>query len=224
MKKYLLISLLASTISTYGMESSSSFLSSLVSRFSSSATKNDESEKILKLRDNKAAFEKVLLFPRLLELQKTYVVPITLQLFLLTSIDNDPPKFLRYIYYKKFHKNELSFNLENLKLNSNLLIKCKEATISGYSALGAAVVAQDIGSKEKRELIQELISLGFEPTSKDRELACLELYERSADDIKRKLVLAYGHKDQQSPLSKLPYEIIQYIGTFVPSERSLILE
>jgi hypothetical protein len=236
MKKYLLAFLLAFPITSHGMDElyyeESDPLVSIYDGSSLDVPKPDpfqslrinDPEKVLTLREEKIKLEESLKLDKWVEAQKLYdPIDSPVILFQHHVINNNPTKFLQYIYYRKFHESENEyFNLNCLKSNANLLLQCKQATIENYSALGAAVIAKDVDSEEKRELIEKLISMGFEPTLKDKELAYLELYERSSDDIKRKLMLAYGHNNQQSPLSKIPHEIVRYIGTFVSNERSLI--
>ena len=193
-----------------GMESFVSFES-----LSLWGSKKKIPENILKFRKEKIEFEQALQLNKFTEFQKNYIIPVRLQLFSAGRMNNNAVKFLQYVYYKKFHKNELFFNLSDLLRYTILLHKCQNARLLGYSALGAAVIAKDITYEEKKLFIELLMAFQFVPTDKDKELAYLEWHERTPLQERIKFLLVKGSKDPGSVLSTVPLEIIKYISIFI---------
>ncbi len=226
MKKYFLI-LITIAVSTTSYSMNESFWGS------SSQVNNFDTQKIKNIKYKRASLESELQVGGLTKFQKKYVMPDTLMLFSSSLIDSCPQEFLKYIYYEEFHKTEYLFNLELLSKDPNLLKKCLIAQIDGYSALGAAIIAStkkpspsqlDDSIQRKRFLIKNLMKIGFKPTSKDKELAYLELYERTPEDSECKLQLAFLSKTYHpSELPKLPIEIVRHIASYV-TKNSLMEE
>lgn len=98
---------------------------------------------------------------------------------LLVTASNNPNNFLLYCYYQKHHDDwdRTDINYLITPEHVELLKKCQETHIDGFSALGAAIAAKYIAIKNKREFIQKLIDNGFELTEKDRLLAAIELHD-----------------------------------------------
>lgn len=98
---------------------------------------------------------------------------------LLVKATNDSTSFLLYCYYQKNHDDWDRTDIDYLikPEHAELLKKCKEAHIDGFSALGAAIAAKDITIETKRNFIQKLMNCGFELTEKDTLLAAAELHD-----------------------------------------------
>lgn len=138
MNKHIALSLLImSSTFAHTMEKEFSFLNPF-SWFSSNQTPN-ESKLITDLRKNINDFENQLKLDKWTERKKTYIVPVTLQLFM--HMDAKPIEFIKYCYYQKFHENEF-VNLNEICTDASLLKKYQEVEIDGYSTLGAAMLAE----------------------------------------------------------------------------------
>lgn len=121
------------------------------------------------------------------------------------SVTDDPTMFLYYCYYQKHHKDS-GMDLLELTISTDLLNTCKHADIDGYSALGAAIIAQGIDNASKRDFIQQLIDFDFVFTQKDKVLAELMLYDSiSAEHKKTMIFLLCNHETDN--LSILPYDV-----------------
>lgn len=78
-------------------------------------------------------------------------------------------------------------SIQKLKNEMNYL---KNGRYNGYSALGAATIAREVSLEEKIVFIQKLLTAGFEPTQKDRELALIEKWERCTL-LRQKIYMLY---------------------------------
>lgn len=95
---------------------------------------------------------------------------------------------------------------------------CKEQ-IEECSALGIITIAEQLTFSEKKELIQQLCTYNFVPTLKDKELAVLERWERSCNQM----VLHYAaRKNKKSPLYKLRSKFIRKIFSFMVDLEELL--
>jgi hypothetical protein len=178
-----------------------------------------ESELVSNLRTYKNTFEKLLQLDRDIEYRKTYI-PETMQLFIPDLIFNDPNKlFLRYCYYQKFHNSERLMNLDVLKNAPVLFNKCLNARLYGCSAVGAAMLAPDTPLYVRYNFVQQLINLDFYPTSKDREIAELILYDeimknKRESEFKKKLIHLL-HPDSAAHWHIFPQEIRRLIAWYL---------
>ncbi len=151
---------------------------------------NEDSELISNIRTNKNNLENQLLNNEWEQEEVTYLSALYLSgSFWINDIDTAPIKFFQACYYQKFHQIHI-FNMLIHKLDTcaPLLKKCQNVQIDGYSALGAAMLAEDISDDAKRNFIQELINLDFKPTPKDIGLAELVLYDEIPAKQKEKIV------------------------------------
>jgi hypothetical protein len=210
MKKHIALSLLIfSSTFTHTMEKEFSFLNPF-SWFSSSQTPN-ESKLIADLRANINDFENQLKLDRSKELEKTYLLPETLQLFMHIGTTK-PDQFIQYCYYQKFHETEM-VDFDEICTDTSLLKKYHELEINGYSALGAAMLAKEISIEEKLKFIKKLIKYNFKPTLKDIGIAELVLYDAITEHHKTLLHLLHPHSEIN--WSVLPHEIRNHITQYI---------
>lgn len=129
---------------------------------------------------------------------------------LLCVVNANSTNFLLYCYYRKYHDDFERGSMEELALHKKLLNACKNARIDGYSALGAAIIANGLSIKTKRDFIQQLMNHGFELTEKDKTLAAAEFCDNIPAEQRAKInsLLASG----QGNLSLLPYDIRKFIA------------
>lgn len=126
------------------------------------------------------------------------------------EINADPLVFLQYCYGQKYHTDKREKHLSLLVTSVDLLNRCKEARIDGYSALGAAIIAKSVRLKDRCTFVRRLMQYGFEMTEEDRVLSALELYDAISTEHKEKMVLFLcDHKE--SGLSMLPHDIMKHI-------------
>ena len=224
MKKQIIVSLLIlNSVSAYAMEDTSSFfsLSSLGSYFFTSSLSfqtPNESELVINLRADKDKFEEQLKLDKKAEIQKTYILPVTLQLFSKRGVEPKPTRFLQYCYYQKFHKNEME-NLQTLQDDFALFKVCLDVQIDGYSALSAAMLAPDIPLYARYNFVQQLINLDFCSTPKDREIAELILYDeimknKQNSEFKKKLIHLL-HPDSPAYWCILPHDVRKLIAQYL---------
>jgi hypothetical protein len=104
------------------------------------------------------------------------------------------------------------------------LTQCQNASINGYSALGAAMLAPDISFEKRRVFIRELIKYGFKSTLRDMQLAELILYdeimkeERGIGLKSKKLKIKFIHllhSDSSAPWRVLPKELRKLIAQYM---------
>lgn len=88
----------------------------------------------------------------------------------------------------------------------------------GYSCLGLTTIAIISSTKRdsapfvlKKKLIDKLMSLHFIPTSKDKEFAIIEQWDRWQPMIHKICLLRSAHNDPINVVSLFPYEIIHHI-------------
>src|SRR5579863_4008866 len=171
MKKQLLLLFILSSINISAMEIISSFptfssLSSYLPAWPSISQVPNESAFVLNLQKNMDELENQLKLDKGTVFKKTYIQPVTLQLFSTNEIHKNPDEFLQYCYYQKFHEDEMLMSLEQLK-DLTLLNKCQNARIKGHSALSATMLAPDVSLSQKRDFNQQLINLDFKTTLED---------------------------------------------------------
>jgi hypothetical protein len=195
-------------------------LSSYIPIWFSSSQKPNESKLILGIRENKDKFENQLKLNPLKERFKESD-PGTVLLYIL-RISSD--RFLQYCYYQKFHKTEPNMNLEDLKKDLTLLNKCQNVDIDGYSALGAAMLAKDVSSQDKRVFIKELIDYQFKLTPKDAQLAEFIFYaeimkEEQSTELKAKKLktkfIHLLHPESSAYWHIFPNEVRKLIARFM---------
>jgi hypothetical protein len=129
----------------------------------------------------------------------------------------------RLFCYTEFNHNNETYlcvttpideSIEKLKNDMNHL---KHNRYNGYSALGAATMAEGVWFEEKRTFIQKLLAAGFEPTQKDRELALVEKYERCIL-LRQKIYMLYYILNRQG----IPHELIDLMAQLTfETEKSL---
>ncbi len=124
----------------------------------------------------------------------------------------DPVKFLQYCYYQKSHEN-IFIPRWNLQGRPTLLNNYQNAQIDGYSALSAAMLAEDISDDAKRNFIQELINLDFKPTAADITLAQYLYSGLTIEDKKTFMHLLHTHPTTNWYV--LPPEVRKYIAQLV---------
>ncbi|HLX54489.1 MAG TPA: hypothetical protein VKR58_11135 [Aquella sp.] len=173
------------------------------------------------IRADKDKFEEQLKLDKKAEIQKTYILPVTLQLFSKKGVEAKPIRFLQYCYYQKFHKNEME-NLQTLQDDFTLLNKCLNAQIDGYSAIGAAMLAPDMPLYAKYNFVQELINLDFKPTPQDIEIAELILYDEIMKnqlglEFKKKLIHLL-HPGSPAHWHILPHDVRKLIAWHLVEE------
>lgn len=197
MKKYLTLSLLiVSTTFTHVMEKESSFSCSQIS---------NESELINNLRKEKNNLEKQLSDDTWAQDKVDYNSIIKLSKF--WSDEFNPINFFRSCYYKFHHK----MTIYKFKLSYSLLDTYQNVQIDGYSALGAAILANEISTDEKRNFIQELINLDFKPTVKDIRLAELYVYDSYEIAEYKNIFLHLLQDNPNSNWFMLPHDIREQI-------------
>jgi hypothetical protein len=117
-------------------------------------------------------------------------------------------------------------NIDNLKdLSIDVLEILKEIRCDNkqYSALGSASMAENVSLQEKKEFIQKLRKLGFNPTPEDKELALVEQWERWQPMIQNIWLLRCAHNDPAIFLSQVPRDMINYISQrMLDTEESLL--
>ena len=175
------------------------------------------------IRKDKDNFEQKLLMPPIARKKYPDQVPIAWPYFpasknseqwyfelllspFLEKISNDPIMFLHYCYYQKHHLDRELDLLEFVVFSTDLLNKCLHMCIDGYSALGAAIIAQDVADVSKRDFIQQLIDFDFKFTQKDKVLAELVLYDSISEDHKKTMILLLCNH-QMGDFSVLPYDV-----------------
>lgn len=144
--------------------------------------------------------------------------------------DSKPTEFLRYCYNLHNYSYPDGFvSLVNLEKNNSLHDKCKQARIDGYSALGAAMIAESVMYKDesvKHIFISKLKQMGFEFTQKDKELLALEIYNNILAKQKQSAILLMQlYKKTEGNFCVLPKDlmifIVAYMVVFVISEASI---
>jgi hypothetical protein len=177
MKKQIILLLISNLSFTYAMENNelSIFsLSSYVPTWFLSSQKSNESQLVIDLRTSKSNFESKLRF--------SYGAYLNGMTTLLLAFDTDTMKtgkycFLQYCYHYKDWHNACLMHLSDLGADTIALARCQSLKIDGYSALGAAMLAKDVSSQDKRAFIKELIDYQFKPTLKDTQLAEFIFYD-----------------------------------------------
>src|SRR6266446_6073765 len=94
-------------------------------------------------------------------------------------------------FYQENHESTLFFCE-----SSSFLNRYKSFNVKGYSFLGLAVICikgleeppAEPSFFEKKQFIQKLLTLGFQPTKKDKKLAALEKKERCLPSIIHKMI------------------------------------
>jgi hypothetical protein len=137
------------------------------------------------------------------------------------TIDFSPDAFFKYCYNQNMH-DSCDFwvvKIDDLddtyidNFNGSLLDNYKEARIDGYSALGAAILAEDVCIEYKRNLIQRLLEKGFTLTEKDKMLLALELYDTiPAEQEQMMILLLHNHQEDSFGL---PHDVRKYIVDYV---------
>lgn len=186
MKKYVLLFLVLNGTRIYGMEYISSFF---VSFF-----KPQESQIITDLRASKDNFEKQIQFKHCScidagiekEMHFKCLKRLGIEMSLL-SIDSCTIGFFQYCYYQKFlkkdHYHTLSTIFEKDEYQDAYSERIRKrfdnchSLRDGYSAISAAMIAQDKSLQEKCEFINELLKYNFKPNQKDMQLAELIVYD-----------------------------------------------
>lgn len=204
---------------TYTMENCSSFLNffsidAYRPYFSEWFSNNQESLIISNLRKDINEFENQLKLDKGMEFQKTYTLPLTIQLFGGRDDDEIPDMFLAYCYLQKFHACEFYMNLKRLDKSDILLKKCQIVSLNGYSALGAAMIAKEVSFEKRRTFIQELIDRGFKPTQKDITIAKLYLHD-SIPAKDKEIFFHLIHEPAKANWSVLPKEIRSLIVRYM---------
>ncbi len=171
---------------------------------------SNESKLILKIRASKNEFENQLLDDTWEQDKVGYNSSMLLSRFWLE--DFKPINFFRSCCYKFHHK----MTIFKLSSSYSLFNTYKNVQINGYSALGAAMMANDISPDVKRNFIQELVNLNFKPTAKDIELAELYLYDAICTITKEKIILLLcDHQKDNLPQllpeirTQIAYHLIQ---------------
>ncbi len=168
-----LLLFLASSWSAFAMEdNSANVLRSLLPTWFSRSHTSKEAKPIRGLRKSKNKFEKQL---QTNKVPTKYMLPMTDVLCLIDVIDKHPIEFLKYCYHRNMHT-YICMRIEQLDESASLFNNYKDIYIDGYSALGAAIIA-DIDIEPKRDFIKRLMKHGFELTIKDKAVATLELYD-----------------------------------------------
>ncbi len=131
---------------------------------------------------------------------------------------------LAAVYYKMQYQYPQFDNLILMWHLTNNLLEIKEAEIDGCSTIGLTTFIKNIPLQHKKILAQLLLNHGFVPTKEDRELAYLELYERTTEATKKRMLLLAGHmKNPESDFARLPKDVIQtHIAPYLTDEEPII--
>jgi len=155
-----------------------------------------------RIQANKDAFKKLLYVSSWSQKADSYKHPAVWRTYLENIINNKPVEFLLYCYNQPLHGRNFGFYPDNFLLN-----KVREAFINGYSALGAAIIAEDTYDDKlvpiKPRFIQRLIRYGFELTEKDRMLVALEFF----DNIPAQTMILLLNDKQKGDFSVLPHDV-----------------
>jgi hypothetical protein len=215
MKKYITLSLLiVSTAFTHAMEYTcyldSFSLSSLLPAWFPFSQVQYTSNLVSDLQANKNEFENQLSFNPIVKLQGMTTL---LYAFDTDDIKADPYTFLQYCYYYRHWEDDAGM-MQLKDLDALSLEECYKTQIDGYSALGAAIIAENASGYQKYTFIQKLINLGFEPTPKDIGLAELILYDNIPAKQKETIILFLCNHQENNLSLLLPEiktQIIQYM-------------
>lgn len=122
--------------------------------------------------------------------------------------------FLKCCYnYKYWEKDGKRIN--KLGTDPIDLKKYHHSEIKGFSALGAAMIAQGLSLGKRRLLTQELGTYGFKPTSNDVSIAELILYDEIKKYGKEKMFFNLLCPYPSICWSVLPHEIRKYIAYYL---------
>lgn len=201
MKKCMLLSfLLLNPFIARAMEDN--FLSFFSSLFES----NKVSSPLQAVQVNKNEFKKLLHVYSWSINGLSYAIVQAERSYLNNLITDKPTEFFLYCYNQSMH-GYISFMSI---MNDSLLDTCKEVCINGYSALGAAIIAENVSVKDKRWFVRKLKKKGFTLTAKDRTLIALELQD-SIPVEQKQMMVALLQGQQKDVLASLPHEIRKYI-------------
>lgn len=219
MQKYSLIAFFVlSPFIACAMESdSSSFFSSW--NISSWSGSNKVLTPLQEVQKSKSEFEAQLQ----LEWSFKTMLPRTNRLFSPSSIKSNPVEFLKFCYHQKLYEELMGvcIDLSDLNQDISLLNACKEARIDGYSALGAAIIAEpafsfmDNTTEIKPAFVLSLVEIGFEFTEKDKTLMALTLYKSIPKKQQKTMIfLLQNHRDEEGYFS-MPLDVRKYIVQYI---------
>jgi hypothetical protein len=141
-----------------------------------------------------------------------HAIKIKNGLFHADKITASPVKFLKYCYNQRVHK-QCKKAIDIDSLNGPLLDTCKAVQINGYSALGAAIIA-DVSLVARQEFIKRLLKKGFTLTEKDKKLSLLKFHSEICEgDRKAMIMLLQDHKKGNFAL--LPHDVRKYIVNYM---------
>lgn len=130
-------------------------------------------------------------------------------------------------FYQENHEGTLFFCLSD----NSFLERYKKFIMLDYSFLGLATICmsalqypQEPSFLQKKEFIQELITLGFVPTQEDKKLAALEKRERCKPSIQKISFFRYAYfASEILPEFSIPKELIDNISLLMwNTEESLL--
>lgn len=146
-----------------------------------------------------------------------YWLPETNGVFSTWRIQRHPVEFLKYCYHQNRHEENYGIffiNLSDFNQDASLLNACKNACIHGYSALGAALIAEDAPSllnrilktSYKQDFILRLLEKGFQFTEKDKKLVALHLHDVISAGQKQ-MMISLLCEPQKGNLVLLPHDV-----------------
>jgi hypothetical protein len=211
----LLLLLLLSSFGVRAMEEEyPNFFRTLQSLPTSLGTKNVSLSPMQEIQESKNNFVNQL---QISMLSAEYWSPVISGLFLQRPIQANPVEFLKYCYYFKaghYVNNFFSIDLSHLDQDVSLLNMCKNTCIDGYSALGAALLAEGMYIEYKKCFINELLRRNFTFTEKDITLIALHLHDVIPAEQKQMIIsLLHGH--QESDLAMFPHDIKRCIVDYI---------
>lgn len=153
------------------------------------------------------------------------MLQVTKGSFTLPKVKSNPIEFLKYCYHQKRHYVDKTFpvGLSNLDQDVSLLNTCKNTCIDGYSALGAAILAEDtlvilnkntMETQYKPYFIFKLLQKGFRFTEKDKILVALHLHDVISAEQKQ-MMISLLCEPQEGNLALLPHDVRKYIVNYI---------
>lgn len=141
-----------------------------------------------------------------------YAIKIEDGLFHADKIDANPMMFLRYCYNQRVHKEcKNAINIDSL--NGPLLDTCKAVQINGYSALGAAIIA-DVSLEARQKFMERLLQKGFMLTEKDKKLSLLKFHNEIREGDRKAMIMLL-QDNQKGDFAPLPHDVRKYIVNYM---------